>query len=230
MGRQRHRSWARSLSKNRARSTATFTVAFWRTTTRQRCRSSQHQLCGKRTTHQATTVRPRGTGRRRTFSTPSLVSPHSLQTWPRWTTASGRPLSPRFQRSVSIENSRQMLHSWCESKIPLIPIIFSSRHTDMQTDSTHVRGPTQPRLSSDPGSYHSATRTIKRNTLTETCCAHRRFYFKKHVFLGFCRECVQAPNDATRQRNQHNQHISRNRNGHFFLKKKKTHQLAQHPV
>ena len=61
---------------------------------------SQHHLCGKRTTHQATTVRPRGTGRRRTFSTPSLVGLHSLQTWPRWTTASGRPLSPRFQRSV----------------------------------------------------------------------------------------------------------------------------------
>ena len=46
----------------------------------------------------------------------------------------------------------------------------------------------------------SATRTIKRNTLTETCLAHRRFHFKKHVFLGFCRECVQAPNNATRQR------------------------------
>ena len=41
-----------------------------------------------------------GNGRRRTFSTPSLVGLHSLQTWPRWTTASGRPLSPRFQRSV----------------------------------------------------------------------------------------------------------------------------------
>ena len=100
VGRQRHSSWARSLSKNRARSTATFTVAFWRTITLQRCRSSQRQLCGKRTTHQATTVRPRGTGRRRTFLTPSLVGLHSLQTWPRWTTASGRPLSPRFQRSV----------------------------------------------------------------------------------------------------------------------------------
>ena len=37
--------------------------------------------------------------------------------------------------------------------------------------------------------------------LTETCLAHRRFYSKKHVFPGFCRECVQAPNDATRQRN-----------------------------
>ena len=82
------------------RSTAAFTVAFWRTTTRQRCRSSQRQLCGKRTTHQATTVRPRGTGRRRTFSTPSLVGLHNLQTWPRWTTASGKPWSPRFQRSV----------------------------------------------------------------------------------------------------------------------------------
>ena len=86
--------------KNQVAATAAFTVAFWRTTTRQRCRSSQRQLCGKRTTHQATTVRPRGTGRRRTFITPSLVGLHSLQTWPRWTTASGRPWSPRFQRSV----------------------------------------------------------------------------------------------------------------------------------
>ena len=40
---------------------------------------------GKRTTHQATAVRPRRTGRRRTFRAPSLVGLHSLQAWPRWT-------------------------------------------------------------------------------------------------------------------------------------------------
>ena len=100
VGKQRHSSWARTISKTRARSTAAFTVAFGRTTTRQRCRSSQRKLCGKRTTHQATTVRPRGTGRKQTFITPSLVGLQSLQTWGRWTTASGRPRSPRFQRSV----------------------------------------------------------------------------------------------------------------------------------
>ena len=52
-------------------------VAFWRTATRQRCRSSQRQLCGKMTTHQATAVRPRGTGRRRTFSSELEWPPQS---------------------------------------------------------------------------------------------------------------------------------------------------------
>ena len=37
VGRQRHNSWG-------------FIVAFWRTAARQRCRSSERQLCGKRTT------------------------------------------------------------------------------------------------------------------------------------------------------------------------------------
>ena len=83
-------------------------------------RSSQRQLCGKRTTRQATTVRPRGTGRRRTFITPSLVGLHSLQTWPRWTTASGRPWSPRFQRSV--------FHRRLLSKQPLpVHLLWSRR-------------------------------------------------------------------------------------------------------
>ena len=67
----------------------------------------------KRTTRQATTVRPRGTGRRRTFITPSLVGLHSLQARLRWTTASGRPWSPRFQWSVFIEGCSQSTHCPC---------------------------------------------------------------------------------------------------------------------
>ena len=137
------------------------------------------------------------------FQYPELCWPPQSPDLARWTTASGRPWSPRFQRSVfhrkllskqplpvhllwsrrpmfltrrsvrsriafnsvsmpteaiSRHNFLQMLHSWCEStKIPLIPIIFSSgapqQQIGRQTDSTHMRGPTQPRLSSDPGSY-----------------------------------------------------------------------------
>ena len=95
VGRQRHSSWARPFSKTRARSTAAVIAAFWRTAARQRCRSSQRQLCGKMTT-QGHEGLEEGE-----LSLPwSLVGLHSLQTWPRWTTASGRPWSPRFQRSV----------------------------------------------------------------------------------------------------------------------------------
>ena len=64
--------------------------------------------------------KPRGTGRRRTFITPNLVGLHSLQTWPRWTTASGRPWSPRFQRSV--------FHRRLLSKHPLpVHLLWSRR-------------------------------------------------------------------------------------------------------
>ena len=100
---QRHSSWGRSLSKTRARSTAAFTVAFWRTTTRQRCRSSQ------RPTHQATAVMPRETGRKRTLITLSLVGLQSPDLAPKdysiWQAAVSAPPAERSSSKVALEAS-----------------------------------------------------------------------------------------------------------------------------